>query len=133
MTTKELLALAEKAELPWERYGVIGRSGLDKVRAAAGTDRVGRTHYKDVPSSEHDAAYIVAACNNLPDLCRRVEDAEAEAERLRNALGVIDGKLHRHADYAADSMICRIDHTNIIERLNDVCGDVAEALSPKGL
>jgi hypothetical protein len=83
MTTKELLALAEKAELPWERYGVIGRSGLDKVRAVAGTDRVGRTQYKEVPSGEHDARYIVAACNAVPDLCRRVEAAEAALRRVK--------------------------------------------------
>lgn len=56
---------------------------------------------------------------------------KAEIERLRESLGVIDGKLHRAADYAADSVTMRIDHTNIIERLNDICGDVAAALRNK--
>lgn len=55
---------------PWERYGYIGQSGLMRVRACTGTDRVGRQTFVDIPATPADATLIAAA----PEL----------AEALRN-------------------------------------------------
>jgi ABC-type dipeptide/oligopeptide/nickel transport system permease subunit len=47
---------------PWNRYGIIGKSdGLNKVRSSAGTDRVGRDVFVDIPATGHDARLIAAA------------------------------------------------------------------------
>lgn len=54
---------------PWERYGHIGQSGLMRVRACTGADRVGRKQFVDVPATAADAKLIAAA----PDLLEAIK------------------------------------------------------------
>lgn len=56
---------------PWERYGHIGESGLTRVRACIGVDRVGRKQYQDVPINEDDASLIAVAPEML-EVCRLI-------------------------------------------------------------
>lgn len=84
MTTKELLALVEKATLgPWRDAG----AGRDKHMLYADVDGVPKP-VADVGWSTYagqdkaNAALIVAAVNALPALCAEVEALRKDAERL---------------------------------------------------
>lgn len=58
---------------PWERYGFIGQSGLMRVRACTGTDRVGRKQYVDVPATAGDSI-LIASAPELAEALRELHD-----------------------------------------------------------
>lgn len=79
----KLMQLHDKAtEGPWEM------DGLNNIRITPnGRPIVVTIHdYEDYLPRMADAAYIVAACNSIPDLIHRIRELEDEIESLRDAL-----------------------------------------------
>jgi hypothetical protein len=134
MTTKALLAMSEKATpVPWEVPPAYDACNGQRVTGGVfNTDDgvpdilIGEFHFRD------DAQYAVAACNAAPDLCRRVDAAEANVERLRDGLGLLLG-LCDHGDFSNGVT----DPTGSIDegcvRAGEVFDEVRKLLSPKGL
>lgn len=79
---------------PWERYGFIGQAGLTKVRSCGDKDRVGRTVYREVPSTSEDASFIATARNHWDAMLD-------EIERLRKILAHVPGRIAIEAKEAA--------------------------------
>jgi hypothetical protein len=85
MTTKELLALAEKAtpcqlvgEDPGGQFSLAVRpEGTGFILASLPRDDTSGLFRMMGGTPQSNLAYIVAAANAVPDLCRRVEAAEA--------------------------------------------------------
>lgn len=78
---------------PWECYNYIGESGLMRVRACTGTDRVGRHTFVDIPATPADATLVAAA----PEL----------AQALRNLHDFAQEISHHHYEQASRAAFVR--------------------------
>lgn len=83
----KLMQLRDKATAgPWEmREDTETYDGWDEHKIYS----VRNNKYDEAASEiyeKDDAAYIVAACNSIPDLVHRIHELEDEVESLRDAL-----------------------------------------------
>lgn len=74
--TKGPWEIREDTEM-WDRWD---EHQIYSVRNNKYDEAAGEIYEKD------DAAYIVAACNSIPDLIHRIHELEDEVESLRDAL-----------------------------------------------
>jgi hypothetical protein len=99
--------MAEWTEEPWERFGYIGRGGLPWLRAKTGTDRAGRSEYKNIAEfvSADDAGRAVACVNalagiptaRLASLGQAIKDMKECADYTYQRLNAI--LLHERTNY----------------------------------
>lgn len=87
--TIKYLGSTQDIPVPWEV------DSLNNIRVAPnGRHIVATIHdYEDYLPRTEDAAYIVAACNSIPDLIHRIRELEDEVESLRYALEESENKL----------------------------------------
>ena len=85
--TAEMRAAAKRrceAATPgwWERYGVMGRAGLTRVRVEVAMDRTGRAVYQEIPGTEADSMFLVNAREDLLAALAEIERLEAIIAKL---------------------------------------------------
>lgn len=110
LSKSEIDAIRERCEKatngPWSSrvltYGIVSSEGEDFVINSEECEEIARTDDWENDNSEQDATFIANARQDIPKLLSHIAQQEAEVERLKRKLALIEDKADRTMDDGVD-------------------------------